>query len=114
MNFEVALKTIMDDNTIVVQRKTVKNDTVIRNYKNRLYQHSAHTGVRYSYTPSNKDIFADDWEIADIQKINKKYQEKNINKLNKLEVLKDKVIELIDCGEVSEAGETILNRILKT
>lgn len=39
----------------------MRNDTVIVNYKKRLYQMSTNTGVRYPYVPTNKDLFADDW-----------------------------------------------------
>lgn len=44
-----------------VKREVIKNDTVIVNYKNRLYQMSTNTGVRYPYVPTNKDLMADDW-----------------------------------------------------
>lgn len=44
-----------------VKREVIKNDTVIVNHKNRLYQMSKNTGVRYPYVPTNKDLMADDW-----------------------------------------------------
>lgn len=46
-----------------VKREAVKNDTVIVNYKNRLYQMSVDTGVRYPYVPTNEDLMADDWSL---------------------------------------------------
>lgn len=44
-----------------VKRRVVKNDTVIIIYKKRLYQMSQSTGVRYPYSPSNRDLLAEDW-----------------------------------------------------
>lgn len=48
------------------KRVKVKNDTVIVLYKNRLYQMSKTTGIRYSYIPTNKDILSNDWEMLAI------------------------------------------------
>ena len=45
----------------LVKRRVVKNDTVIMIYKKRLYQMSQITGVRYPYSPSNRDLLAEDW-----------------------------------------------------
>ena len=50
----------LKSNTLV-KREVIKNDTVIVNYKNRLYQMSKNTGVRYPYIPTNKDLMANDW-----------------------------------------------------
>jgi len=47
----------------LVKREVIKNDTVIVNHKNRLYQMSTNTGVRYPYTPTNKDLMSDDWLV---------------------------------------------------
>lgn len=44
-----------------LQRRVIKNDTVIIIYKKRLYQMSLKTGVRYPYSPSNSDLLAEDW-----------------------------------------------------
>ena len=63
--FSQALE-ILQDNKIV-KRKKVKNDTVIINYKNQLYQMSQSTGVRYPYVPTNADLMANDW-VQVIQK----------------------------------------------
>lgn len=46
----------------IVKREVVKNDTVIIVYKNRLYQMSRNTGVRYRYVPTNQDLMSNDWE----------------------------------------------------
>lgn len=46
-----------------VKREAVKNDTVIVDYKNRLYQMSVDTGIRYPYVPTNEDLMADDWSL---------------------------------------------------
>lgn len=43
------------------KREIIKNDTVIICYKNRLYQMSLNAGVRYSYSPTNFDLMAEDW-----------------------------------------------------
>ena len=50
-----------------VKREVIKNDTVIVNYKNRLYQMSTNTGVRYPYVPTNKDLMSDDWLALSIR-----------------------------------------------
>lgn len=43
------------------QRSIVKNKTIIQEYKGRLYHNVM--GVRASYKPSDKDLFATDWEL---------------------------------------------------
>jgi len=45
----------------IAKRRVIKNDTVIVTYKNRLYQMSQNTGVRYPYVPTNADLRANDW-----------------------------------------------------
>lgn len=44
-----------------VKRDVIKNDTVVVNHKNRLYQMSLNTGVRYPYAPTDEDLLAEDW-----------------------------------------------------
>lgn len=41
------------------KREITKNQTAIREYKNRLYHDVL--GVRAAYVPTNADLFADDW-----------------------------------------------------
>jgi len=61
--FSFALKEVMIGKQ--VKRQIVKNDTVICLYDKQLVQMSKSTGVRYSYTPSNEDLLALDWEVVD-------------------------------------------------
>lgn len=49
----------------LVKRKVTKNDTVIVEYKNRLYQMSQDTGFRYPYVPTNVDLMTDDWLVLE-------------------------------------------------
>lgn len=62
MRFYEALEQTMNGISFI-KRKVVKNDTAIAPYKNRLYQYCTSTMIRYPYSPTNKDIFADDWEV---------------------------------------------------
>jgi len=62
-NFSWALTQIKDGK--FVKRKATKNDTVIINYKKRLYQMDLKTGIRYPYSPTNADIFAKDWGLIE-------------------------------------------------
>ncbi len=57
--FNEALHTMLNGG--FAQRRVVTNDTFIISHKKRLYHFSHDTGVRYSYSPSNKDIHTDDW-----------------------------------------------------
>lgn len=57
-NFSKAISYILNGGR--AKRSTVKNDTTIISYKNRLY-HLAETGIRYSFRPSDTDIHAQDW-----------------------------------------------------
>lgn len=59
ITFSQALEHLKDYG--IVKREVIKNDTVIINYKKRLYQMSLSTGVRYPYVPTNNDIMSDDW-----------------------------------------------------
>lgn len=43
------------------KREIIKNDTVLTIYKNRWYQMSKETGIRYPYSPTNQDLQAKDW-----------------------------------------------------
>lgn len=45
----------------MVKRTAVKNNTVIVNHKGKLYHMDINTGIRYSYHPTNIDLFAEDW-----------------------------------------------------
>ena len=47
----------------LIKREVIKNDTVVVNYKDRLYQMSKKTGVRYPYVPTNKDLMSNDWLV---------------------------------------------------
>jgi len=51
----------------LVKREVIKNDTVVINYKDRLYQMSQNTRVRYPYVPTNADLMADDWVALSIR-----------------------------------------------
>jgi len=62
MTFSQALEQLKDNK--FVKREVVKNETVIAKYKNRLYWVSGTTGVRYPYTPTNKDLMANDWKVT--------------------------------------------------
>lgn len=57
--FSKALVYLKADGT--VKREVIKNDTEICIYKNRLYQLSRNTGIRYPYVPTNADLLAEDW-----------------------------------------------------
>lgn len=69
-----------------VKRTVIKNDTAICNYNSRLYHVNTETGVRYAYSPSNGDIFSNDWfeyipnEISepDIEKLFLEWKKLNI------------------------------------
>lgn len=61
MRFEEALKKLKTEEVFIKR----KNGAVICIYKKRLYQISIYDGIRYSYTPSNSDLFDDDWETYD-------------------------------------------------
>lgn len=57
-----------------VKREVVKNDTVIILYKDGLYHYPTSTGIRYSYSPSNTDMLANDWRLVVLTNIpNYKY-----------------------------------------
>jgi len=45
----------------IIKREIIKNDTVIKFYKDKLYQVSMKTGVRYPYVLTNEDLVAKDW-----------------------------------------------------
>ena len=50
------------------KRICVKNDTAIIIYKDRLMQISQDTGVRYPFSPTNKDLLSNDWELIHLPK----------------------------------------------
>lgn len=58
-DFEFALSLLKDGK--FVKRQCVKNNTVIVKHKERLYQMSLETGVRYPYVPTSADLMAYDW-----------------------------------------------------
>ena len=62
-NCNFSLVHIHLNNEGFAKRSIVKNDTVIGIYKNRYYHINSKTGVRYSYTPTNADLQANDWEL---------------------------------------------------
>jgi len=80
MNFSDALEEIKKGN--FVKRQVVKNNTVIIDYKNRLYHFDRETGIRYPYSPSNADLMSIDWQIIPKTKDLIKY-DKTINELLK-------------------------------
>lgn len=61
-NFSEALELLKKGQ--FVKREVIKNDTVIGIYKNRLYQVSLYSKIRYPYVPTNNDLMADDWMLV--------------------------------------------------
>ncbi len=87
-NCDFALAHIHLNNEGFVQREVVKNDTVITLYKNRLYQYSLITGIRYPYVPTNSDLQAKDWKLL-FFKDEKNVTLESINKNHIKNVLKE-------------------------
>ena len=85
-NFSKALEHLKSNGVAFAKRQIVKNDTVIVMHKKRLYQMSESTGVRYSYTPSNSDLMADDWVLSNNfvnAQVSNDYKDLKIDKLSK-------------------------------
>jgi hypothetical protein len=77
-SFDFAIALIHLNNGGMAQREIVKNETVIMIYKNRFYQYSLDTGIRYPYSPTNKDLQAKDWKLIFVQSNDSIIKLKNI------------------------------------